>query len=63
MSSWLRAAGRHRLAQRGSTPLDTPEAVRAFFAALPDAETGHEPDWEQHLQVIAASRAEGGSGT
>lgn len=63
LSSWLRAAGRHRLAERRPTPLDSAEALRAFFAGLPDAETGREPDWDQHRAVIAASRDEGGSGT
>lgn len=62
LSAWLRDAGRRRLAEHRPSPLDSPQTLRAFFADLPDTDTGQEPDWEQHLAVIAASRAEGTGG-
>ena len=40
------------------------EDVEAFFRACDDREgRGVEPDWHEHLEVIAASRAGGASGT
>lgn len=40
------------------------EDVEAFFRACDDREVPEtEPDWHEHLEVIAASRAGGASGT
>ena len=65
LSAWLRAAGRQRLQERRrAEPFESPADVRAFFAAC-DALEGpeSEPEWEDHLKVIAESRRGGASGT
>lgn len=65
LSAWLRAAAADRLDRRaGTDPFRTEEDVRRFFADR-DAETGcgAEPDWEQHLAVMRASRGRGTAGT
>lgn len=59
LSAWLREAGRQRLRSEPTPGLRSPEALRAFFATLPEANEGREPDWEDHLSTIAASRREG----
>lgn len=58
LSAWLRAAAADRLERRaGAEPFRTDDDVWRFFADR-DAETacGTEPNWEQHLDVIHASR-------
>ena len=58
LSAWLRAAARERLASRQRADRFTsPETVEAFFSAC-DALEGpeREPDWDEHLSVIAGSR-------
>ena len=58
LSAWLRAAARERLASRQRADRFTsPETVEAFFSAC-DALEGpeREPDWDEHLSVIAESR-------
>jgi hypothetical protein len=62
LSSWLRDAGRTRLADLERRPLRTADDLRRFFEALPDQE-GVEPDWEAHLRVIGDSRRGGASST
>ena len=65
LSAWLRDAayamleGRQRI-QR----FESPEDVREFFRGC-DAMEGPEtePDWSEHLRVIAESRAGGPTGT
>jgi hypothetical protein len=59
LSAWLREAGRQRLLARTSPLLQSPDALRRFFDALPEAGSGREPDWDEHLATIAASRREG----
>jgi hypothetical protein len=59
LSAWLGEAGRRRLAEAGPRSLADPGALRKFFASLPDAGTGSEPEWDEHLAVIEASRREG----
>ena len=57
LSAWLRDAGRRRLAESRTPSIQTREDLRAFFKALPDRSSEDpEPDWEQHLEVIDASR-------
>ncbi len=42
----------------------SPEEIEAFFHACDSVEGPEtEPDWHEHLEVIAASRAGGASGT
>ncbi len=65
LSAWLRAAAADRLDRRaGSEPFRSEDDVWRFFADR-DAEAGcgTEPDWEQHLAVMRASRRRGESGT
>jgi hypothetical protein len=63
LSSWLREAGRQRLGADTSPSLRSREALKAFFVELPEADEGREPDWEEHLATMAASRREGLSST
>jgi hypothetical protein len=57
LSQWLREAADEKLAASElDRPLDTPEALDAFFAACDRREEGREPDWEQQKERIAASR-------
>jgi hypothetical protein len=62
LSSWLRDAGRTRLADLERRPLRTVDDLRRFFDALRDQD-GVEPDWDAHLQVIDDSRRRGASST
>ena len=61
LSAWLRAAGRQRLKERErAEPFESPADVRAFFAACDTLEGSEsEPEWEDHLKVIAESRRGG----
>ena len=61
--AWLRAAGRERLAKASERPgMQTTEALDAFFQQCDEREkAGREPDWEEHLKVIASSRASAAS--
>lgn len=65
ISAWLRAAAADRLDRRaGAESFRTEDDVWRFFADR-DAEMrrGTEPDWEQQLDVIHASRSRRGTGT
>lgn len=61
LSAWLRAAAHERLARRSWTDrFATGQDVEDFFLACDEREgPGEEPDWEQHLNVIAESRSRG----
>lgn len=64
LSAWLRAAAADRLERlAGAEPFRTEDDVWRFFADR-DTETGcgPEPDWEQHLSVMRASRGRGAAG-
>lgn len=65
LSAWLRAAARERLEGRqGAEPFAAAEDLEAFFRECDGLEgPAREPDWEEHLAVMAASRARGASGT
>ena len=61
LSAWLRAAARERLDRRQRTaPFSSPAEMEGFFRAC-DALDGPaiEPDWNEHLNVIDASRRDG----
>lgn len=60
LSTWLREAGRKQLAAEQAGPLRTVAELREFFGSL-NEEPGTEPDWDEHLQVIAESRRRGAS--
>jgi hypothetical protein len=60
LSAWLRSAGEERLQGRpASARIDTAENLRAFFAACDRREEGREPDWNEHLAVMEASKRQG----
>ena len=61
LSEWLRNLARAHVEAHEARPrLDTPEALKAFFAECDErAGGGREPDWEEHLQVIRTSRMKG----
>lgn len=61
LSSWLRRAGQEMLKQEKRTM--TREDLDAFFAACDAREEGVEPDWEEHLAVLEASKRSGASET
>ncbi len=63
MSAWLRRAGQERLRSRQGRRLATVRELRAFFREVDAREKGREPDWDEHLAVMARSQASGGSGT
>ncbi len=60
LSEWLRAAARARLEEDQARSLRTVEDLDRFFAET-DAREGDEPepDWDEHLAVIADSRRRG----
>ena len=65
LSAWLRAAARARMEDRQQVRrFESPEDLEAFFQAC-DALEGPElePDWEEHLAVINASRSRGATAT
>ncbi len=58
LSEWLRAAAHRRLEeQQRSHPFESPADLEEFFRTC-DALEGpeREPDWQEHLAVIAKSR-------
>jgi predicted nucleic acid-binding protein len=58
LSAWFRRAALERAeAHDARGRIKSPEALSAFFAACDARECGREPEWEDHLKVIAASRA------
>ena len=61
LSAWLRAAAGERLDRRSPTGrFESRADVERFFSACDARErSGVEPDWEQHLSVIASSRSRG----
>ena len=62
--AWLRAAAHQRLEeQQRSGRFESPAELAEFFRKCDALEgPGVEPDWEEHLAVINASRSRG-SGT
>lgn len=63
LSSWLRQAGREKLASRRARRLSTAKDLAAFFKACDLREKGREPDWDQHRAVIERSQRGGNSQT
>ena len=63
LSGWLREAARERLARRRNRRLRTAEELDAFFAECNARNRTPEPVWEEHLAVIAGSRARGAAGS
>ena len=64
LSAWLRRAGAERLeAATSRKRMRTADDLRTFFEECDEREAGHEPDWQEHLDVIRRSRLAGESGT
>jgi hypothetical protein len=60
LSGWLRQAGRDRLERsREQRRLRSVQDLDGFFRECDARESGEEPDWEQHRQVIERSQAGG----
>lgn len=60
LSEWIREAARARLELAESLSLDTVEDLDAFFADCDQREGDDpEPDWADHLTVMADSRRRG----
>ena len=60
LSAWLREAALKRSAEESQTSrLRSVGALRAFFAECDAREVGREPEWEDHLGVLDASKREG----
>lgn len=56
LSAFVREAAREKAEELRSTPLDSREALQAFFEEADCRERGREPDWEEHLDVMSGSR-------
>ncbi len=65
LSAWLLVAARERIeAGRSLRHLASPEDLWALFHGCDEVDGPEtEPDWSEHLNVIAESRAGGVSGT
>ncbi|CAN5721136.1 hypothetical protein BH23GEM10_BH23GEM10_06910 [soil metagenome] len=60
LSEWLRGAALERIERSDAgSELDTPKALREFFAACDAREHGPEPDWGTHRAVIERSKTSG----
>ena len=59
LSAWLREAARKRLEAAAPPALATATELQEFFSRCDGRESGGEPDWEAHLQVIEASKTRG----
>jgi hypothetical protein len=64
LSEWLRSLARSKVAEAESVPrLRSERELLSFFEACDRRETGREPDWEAHLEVIEGSVRSGTTGT
>jgi hypothetical protein len=63
LSEWLRQAARERSERSRSRPIRTVDDLDRFFAERRERERGREPDWDEHLAVVARSRSGGLSAT
>lgn len=63
LSAWMRKAALDRAAEAERRQPTSVKALRVFFSKCDRRELGREPDWQQHLTVMARSRMSGGSDT
>ena len=64
LSGWLRESALDRLeATKAAARLTSASDLRKFFKACDLREKGREPDWEEHLETMEASREIGRSHT
>ena len=59
LSTWVRRAALEKLAAKQRRALRTVGELRAFFAECDAREPGREPDWSEHVEVMARSRSTG----
>ena len=60
LSAWLRQAGLERLAAaQAQGRIESAKQLDEFFQVCDAGLTGREPDWEEHLKVIAKARSTG----
>lgn len=59
LSAWLRRAARQSLELERRRRVRTVEDLRSFFGECDRREQGREPEWEEHLRVMAESRQAG----
>lgn len=59
LSEWLRLAARDRLERERPQDIRNVDDLDRFFAEQSQRESGAEPDWEQHLEVMTGSRRTG----
>jgi hypothetical protein len=59
LSEWLREAARERLQRTRPAHIDSVDDLDRFFAERDAAESGEEPDWDQHVEVMHRSRSHG----
>ena len=64
-SAWLRAAAHERLERKQQTTgFESDAEIEAFWRECDkQSGPGREPDWEEHLRVINASRGTGATDT
>ena len=64
-SAWLRAAARERLERKQQARrFESAAEIEAFWRECDEqAGPGREPDWEEHLKAINASRSRGATDT
>jgi predicted DNA-binding protein len=63
LSAFMREAALDKLAELENQKAFTKPELKEFFKQCGKLESGREPDWEEHLQVINASVRKGSSGT
>jgi len=64
LSSWLRRAAMEKLtASKKSKSFSRASDLQSFFEKQTKREKGEEPDWNQHLDVIAQSVTKGRTNT
>ncbi|HEY6878829.1 MAG TPA: ribbon-helix-helix protein, CopG family [Polyangiales bacterium] len=63
LSAFMREAALHRLAELESKKGFSKQELKDFFKQCSKLESGREPDWDEHLQVIDAAIRTGRSRT
>lgn len=56
LSAFVREAAREKAEELRSPPLDSREALEAFFDEADSREHGREPDWKEHLELLSGTR-------
>lgn len=59
LSQWIREAARERLERERPVEIATVVDLDRFFAERAATQSGSEPEWEQHLEVLDRSRRSG----